>query len=149
MTGSTTPISPLASTPKAAQAQPASAQRSDLGSSTARTQANTVPVMQAATPMSWLTYCAPTKKKGVVASTTRPTRATCAPCQRSRWARRAIAIAQASSEGPMRTAKSLMPNSRMDAMSNQYSSGGLWKKGRPSSVGTSRLPCSISSATPA
>ena len=58
-------------------------------------------------------------------------------------------ISQAASAGPTRTANSSTPKTCMAAMSSQYSSGGLWKKGKPSSVGTSASPRSISKATPA
>ena len=48
----------------------------------------------------------------------------------------------------MRAANGLTPNTDIAAMSIQYISGGLWKKGSPSSSGVSPSPRSISRATP-
>ena len=147
--GSTTPISPLASIAKAQAHQAATSQRNDTagGSSTARAKASTATVISPPTSMSWLAYWPPTKKNGQVASTPRPMVAARAPCQRRSAKNKAAPIIQAPSIGAKRAANAFTPTSDIAAMSSQYISGGLWKNGRPFSVGTQASPSSISRAT--
>ena len=61
--GSTTPISPLASTASALAHQTAKSQRRSTrdGSSSVRSRQASVTVISPATSMSWLAYCAPMK----------------------------------------------------------------------------------------
>ena len=154
--GSTKPIKPLASTASAHSTQPSSSQRSDkgapAGSSSARASASTAALMSPPTSMSWFAYCAPMKKKGQVASTPSVMLAARGPCQRRSAKNSAAPISHAPSIEAMRPANGVGPKSCIAAMSSQYISGGLWKNGRPFSVGTRPsplppTPSSISRAT--
>ena len=106
-------------------------------------------VTKAATSMSWFAYCAPPKYSGIVSSTISTVRARASPTQRrtNRYSVQAASVAP--STEARRAANSWAPNADMAAAVSQYHSGGLWKNGRPSSVGTSQSrECSISQATP-
>jgi hypothetical protein len=143
------PMSPLASTDNAASTQAATSQRSvGRSSSAARAKASTAAAIVPPTSMSRLAYWPATKKNGVVASTPSAHVAARGPCQRRATRTRAAPIAKAPTNGPKRAVNALTPPTAIAAMSSQYISGGLWKKGRPLSSGTRPSPCcSMSRAT--
>ena len=114
------PISPFASTARPQATQPASSQRNcGLPGSSARAIDSVATANMPATSMSWLAYCAPTKKNGLVANASKPMPAVRDPCQRRKASHIAAPISQAPSVGPRRTAKWPTPKIAMPSMSTQ------------------------------
>ncbi len=136
------PIRPLVSTPSALTAKPARAQpacgRSPCSSDSAKHQ--TVVAIQAATPMSWLTYWPPSSTATLVPSISAARRATASSSRRRTATYRPATINIASSTPGRRAAQGVMPNTAMLAACSQCDSGGLWNRGRPSMRGLSQSP---------
>ena len=125
--GSTRPIKPLLSTPKAQATKPARAQPActDPGCSSARAKHQMAIPIQVATIVSWLTYWPPIKNAALAPSIQTARRATVSPAQCRAHSHSRAHISTACAAMTSRAVQGDAPNTANTLASSQYSSGGL------------------------
>ena len=125
--GSATPIRPLVSRPSAQAAKPARAQPAcgRSPSQSANTKHQMALAIQAATPMSWLTYCPPIRKPALAPSIQAARRARAASARRRPASQTPASISVASSTPGTRAAQGVTPSTAMLTACSQWVSGGL------------------------
>ena len=143
--GSTSPIRPFDNTPSAQATKPARAQpacgRAPCMKASAKHQMAVA--IQAATIVSWLTYCPPSRKAPLAPSISAARRAKAGEAKRRAATYKPASISAACSAGTSRADQGEGPNTPCTLASSQCSSGGLCKNGMPFRRGVTQSPLII------